>query len=86
MAIQRGFIQPQGREERDVQVYRRKREYKPKDSWFIINGFTSTLTVPVTPTGVLAEKVRANLAKGRLPTGTRTKLKEDGGLCTENVL
>ena len=57
-----------------------------RDTWFRTGGFTSTLTVPVTPMGVLANKVRANLAKGREPEGTRTKVIEDGGLSTKRVL
>ena len=40
-----------------------------KDNWFRSGGYTSTLTVPVTPSGVLAEKVRENLKKGRQPGG-----------------
>ena len=57
-----------------------------KDTWFRSGGFSSTLTVPVTPGGVLADRVRNNLAKGRQPKGTKTKVVEDGGLCTKNVL
>ena len=57
-----------------------------KDSWFRTDGFTSTLTVLVTPNGVLAEQVRINLAKGRQPKGTKTRVIEDGGQCTKNFL
>ena len=41
--------------------------------------------VPVTPMGVLADLVRANIARGRQPRGTRTKVIEDGGVCTKNI-
>ena len=50
-----------------------------KDTWFRSGGATSTLTVPITPGGILAEKVRRNLDKGRQPPGTKTKVIEDGG-------
>ena len=50
-----------------------------KDTWFRSGGYTSTLTVPATPAGSLAEKVRRNLERGRQPKGTKTKVLEDGG-------
>ena len=50
-----------------------------KDTWFRSGGYTSTLTVPATPSGSLAEKVRRNLERGRQPRGTKTKVLEDGG-------
>lgn len=50
-----------------------------KDTWFRVGGYTSTLMVPATPNGVLAEKVRENLEKGRQPAKTKTKVIEDGG-------
>ena len=50
-----------------------------KDTWFRVRGYTSTLTVPATPNGVLAEKVRNKLEKGRQPANTKTKVVEDGG-------
>ena len=50
-----------------------------KDTWFRSGGYTSTLTVPATPDGLLAEKVRRNLEKGRQPAGTKVKVLEDGG-------
>ena len=57
-----------------------------KDTWFRAGGATSTLTVPVTPGGILADRVRMNLTRGRQPEGTKTKVLEDGGTCTRNVL
>ena len=51
-----------------------------RDTWFRSGGFTSTLTVPATPNGLLAEIVRKNLDKGRQPVGTKTKVIEDGGV------
>ena len=51
-----------------------------RDTWFRSGGFTSTLTVPATPNGLLAELVRKNLTKGRQPPGTKTKVIEDGGV------
>ena len=50
-----------------------------KDTWFRVGGYTSTLMVPATPNGVLAEKVRENLEKGRQPAKTKTKVIENGG-------
>ena len=50
-----------------------------KDTWFRAGGYTSTLTVPSTPNGGLAEEVRKSLAKGRQPEQTNTKVIEDGG-------
>jgi hypothetical protein len=50
-----------------------------KDKWFRSGGYTSTLKVPATTSGVLADKVRESLKKGRQPGGTRTKVLEDGG-------
>ena len=34
----------------------------------------------------MVDRVRQNLAKGRQPTGTKTKFVDEGGLCTKNVL
>ena len=53
--------------------------WNEKDTWFRTGGYTSTLTVPVTPGGVLADQVRRNMEKGRQPEGTRVKVLEDGG-------
>ena len=50
------------------------------DTWFRKGGFTSTLTVPSTPGGVLASKVEDNLKKGRQPNGTKTKVIEGNGM------
>ena len=50
-----------------------------KDTWFRKDGATSTFTVPVTPNGVLADRVRKNLLQGRQPAGTKTRVVEDGG-------
>ena len=50
-----------------------------KDTWFRTGGYTSTLIVPATHDGILAEVVRKNLEKGRQPSGTKTKVLEDGG-------
>ena len=57
-----------------------KKATSDKDTWFRKGGATSTLTVPATPGGILAEKVRKNLESARQPTGTRTKVIEDGGV------
>ena len=46
------------------------------DTWFRTNGATSTLTVPATPNGLLAELVRKNLKVSRSPSGTLTKVIE----------
>jgi hypothetical protein len=54
-----------------------------RDTWFRSGGYTSTLTVPATPDGVLAERVRESLEKSRQPTGTKTKVLEDGGQSTK---
>ena len=51
-----------------------------RDTWFRSGGFTSTLTVPATANGLLAEMVRSNLDKGRQPPGTKIKVIEDGGV------
>ena len=53
-----------------------------KDTWFRSGGATSTLTVPATPNGELADLVRRNLEKSRQPNGTSTKVIEDGGTST----
>ena len=50
-----------------------------KYTWLRRDGYTSTLTVPATPDGALAEKVKQNLNKGRQPNGTKIKVLEDGG-------
>ena len=50
------------------------------DTWFRKGGFTSTLTVPSTPGGVLASKVEDNLKNGRQPNGTKTKVIEGNGI------
>ena len=54
-----------------------------RDTWFRSGGYTSTLTVPATPDGVLAERVRESLDKSRQTTGTKTKVLEDGGQSTK---
>jgi hypothetical protein len=66
------------REER-IAMKERTKVSSLKDTWFRKGGYTSTLTVPATPDGVLAEVVRKNLEKGRQPSGTKTKVLEDGG-------
>ena len=43
----------------------------------------STLMVPATPDGILSEILRKNLEKGRKPKGTRIKILEEGGICTQ---
>ena len=51
-----------------------------KDTWFREGGYTtSTLTVPSTPNGGLAEEVRKNLAKGRQPEQTILRLLTGAG-------
>ena len=45
-----------------------------KDTWFRVGGSTSTITVPVTPNTVLAEKIIENLKK----SGTKTLVVEQG--------
>ena len=57
-----------------------------KDTWFRSSGCTSTLTVPVSPNGILAEKVRKNLLRGRQPEGTKTKVVEDCGRTSRSGL
>ena len=73
------------REERETMNHC-NRATKQKDTWFRAGGATSTLTVPATPNGLLAEKVRKNLLHGRQPTGTRTKVVENGGLGSRSLL
>ena len=72
------------REEREVCEDRKRKSLK--DSWFRTNGATSTLTVPVTPEGVLANKVRKNLLGYRQPNGTKIKVIEDGGISSRRGL
>ena len=67
------------RVERELDENGRKSKTQ-KDTWFRSGGATSTLTVPVTPNGILAETVRKNLLRGRQPEGTRVKVIEDGGV------
>ena len=55
---------------------------KQRDTWFRAGGATSTLTVPATPDGILADEIRKNLCKGRQPQGTQTRVIEDGGRCS----
>ena len=50
-----------------------------RDTWFRTKGATSTLTVPATPKGTLANLVRENLERSRRPAGTLTKVIESGG-------
>ena len=50
------------------------------DTWFRSGGATSTLTVPTTPGGCLADDVRKSLLQGRQPLGTKIKVIEDGGV------
>ena len=64
-------------------MYKVKGAASLKDTWFRTGGFTSTLIVPATPDGSLAEKVRMNLEKGRQPVGTRIKVIEDGGISSQ---
>lgn len=63
-----------------------KRGMNQKDTWFRKDGATSTITVPVTPNGVLADRVRKNLLQGRQPAGTKTKVVEDGGTSSRTGL
>ena len=49
-----------------------------------MEGATSTLTVPVTPDGKLAESVRKNLMRSRQPPGTKVKVVEDGGISSKS--
>ena len=70
------------REERET-MKETTRGSSQKDTWFRAGGATSTLTVPVTPGGILADRVRMNLTRGRQPYG---KVLEDGGICTRMVL
>ena len=51
-----------------------------RDTWFRKGGYTSTLMVPATPDGILAEKIRKNLENVRQPKGTKIKVLEDGGV------
>ena len=53
---------------------------KERHNWFRSSGATSTLTVPTTPGGSLANEVRRNLDRSRQPEGTKTKVIEDGGV------
>ena len=53
---------------------------KERHTWFRSSGATSTLTVPTTPGGTLADEVRRNLDRSRQPEGTKTKVIEDGGV------
>ena len=66
------------REER-IKMKEESRISSLKDTWFRTGGYTSTLTVPATPNGLLAEQVRRNLEMGRQPAQTKTKVLEDGG-------
>ena len=50
-----------------------------RDTWLCAGGATITITVQVTPDDMLAQRVRANLQKGRQPSGGKTKAVEDGG-------
>ena len=72
------------REERE-QCEERKRKNQ-KDTWFRSGGATSTLTVPVTPNGALADTIRKNLLRGRQPSGTKVKVVEDGGVSSRSGL
>ena len=73
------------REERELDT-EQKRCKSQKDTWFRSGGATSTLTVPVSPNGELAEKVRKNLLRGRQPKGTMTKVVEDCGRSSRSGL
>ena len=63
-----------------IQMNEKTKFAAQKDTWFRVGGSTSTITVPVTPNGLLAEKIRENLKKSRQPTGTKTLVVEDGGV------
>ena len=63
-----------------IQMNEKTKFAAQKDTWFRVGGSTSTITVPVTPNGMLAEKIRDNLKKSRQPTGTKTLVVEDGGI------
>ena len=54
-----------------------------KDTWFRSSGATSILTVPATPEGFLADKVRKNLERGRQPAETKTKVIEHGEVSSQ---
>ena len=73
------------REERELDESG-KRGKNQKDTWFRKDGATSTITVPVTPNGILADRVRENLLRGRQPKGTKTKVVEDGGVTSRSGL
>jgi hypothetical protein len=57
-----------------------------KETWFRAEEATSTLTVPSSPDGLLAEKVRKNILQGRQLCGTKTKEVENGGKSSNGVL
>ena len=57
-----------------------------KDTWFRKGGATSTLKVPATSHGTLADNVRNNLEKLRQPPGTKRKVIEDGGTSAKLLL
>ena len=73
------------REERELDT-EQKRCKSQKDKWFRSGGATSTLTVPVSPNGELAEKMRTNLLRGSQPKGTMTKVVEDCGRSSRSGL
>ena len=73
------------REER-MQQKKQNEVWSGKDTWFRKGGYSSTLTVPPTPGGQLAEVVRSNLERGRQPKGTKTKVIEGGGVATRTGL
>ena len=73
------------RQER-LDMNREKQASSLRDTWFRKGGFTSTLTVPATPNGELAEVVRKNLEQGRQPPGTRIKVLEDGGISAKQSI
>ena len=52
-----------------------------KDTWFRTGGTTSTTTVLASLNGLLSEKIRNNLKRGRQPTGTRVA--KDGGVSAQ---
>jgi hypothetical protein len=69
-----------------IQMKEKTKFAAQKDTWFRVGGSTSTITVPVTPNGLLAEQIRENLKRSRQPTGTKTLVVEDGAIGAQRGL
>ena len=72
-------VQPLNRPRGYQKVERRKAKKKKKQSWATRGGYTAPVTIPATPGGVLAARLRAVAERRSIP-GLRFRIQERGGV------